>query len=53
MLFGHALARPGSAILDVRSVGEHWVVHYAELALAGGCALFGTHDQPIEDVDVW
>jgi len=49
---GHALARPRNANLDVQSVGEHCVVHYIELALAGGCPPPGTHDQPIVDVDV-
>ena len=52
MRLGHALARPGNAILDVQSVGEHWVVHYMDLALVGGCPPSGTHDQPIVDVDV-
>jgi len=28
MRLGHALARPGNAILDVQSIGEHCVVHY-------------------------
>jgi len=52
MRLGYVLARPGNAILDVQSVGEHWVVHFIELALAGGCLPSGTHDQPIADVDV-
>jgi len=52
MRLGHVLARPGNAILEVQSIGEHWVVHYIELALAGGCLPSGTHDQPIIDVDV-
>jgi len=52
MRLGHALALPGNGIVDVQSVGEHWVVNNIELALAGGCPPSGTHDQPIVDVDV-
>jgi len=53
MRLGHVSTRPGNAIVYVQSVGEHWVVHCMELALAGGCLPSGTHDQPIVDVDVW
>jgi len=38
--------------LDAQSVGEHWVVRYISLALAGRCPPSGTHDQPIVNVDV-
>jgi len=48
----HAFARPGNAVLYARSVGQHWVVRRAELALAGGCPPSGAHGQPIVDVDV-
>ena len=51
-VLSHAFRRPGNAVLDTQSVGEHWVVRYTEVALAGSCPPSCTHDQTIFDVNV-